>query len=121
MDWLEGRRRRAWELLEAGWQQVDVAEALGVTKGAVSQWVKRAREGGIEALRRHPAPGAKNKLSPVKSRTCDTMSHQREREQNASRLVSKPVPIPSSVSGNREIVEPGEMPKKRLIHQAKSG
>jgi transcriptional regulator with XRE-family HTH domain len=34
-----------------GWKQKDIAEALGVTKGAVSQWLKRAREGGIDALR----------------------------------------------------------------------
>jgi predicted transcriptional regulator len=25
------------------WKQKDIAEALGVTEGAVSQWVKRAR------------------------------------------------------------------------------
>jgi transposase len=62
-DWIEGRRLRAWELLEAGWRQIDIAKALGVTKGAVSQWVKRARAGGIEALGRHPAPGASSKLS----------------------------------------------------------
>jgi len=64
MDWLEGRRLQAWKLLEAGWRQYEVAEAVGVTKGAVSQWVKRAREGGSEALRRHPAPGAHSKLNP---------------------------------------------------------
>jgi transposase len=64
MDWREGRRLRAWELSLAGWQQVEIAEALGVTQGAVSQWMKRAREGGVEALRRHPAPGAKSKLTP---------------------------------------------------------
>jgi transposase len=64
MDWFEGRRLRAWDLLEAGWRQVEIAEAVGVSKGAVSQWVKRAREGGREALRRHPAPGAHSKLSP---------------------------------------------------------
>jgi transposase len=64
MDWLEGRRFRAWELLEAVWRQVEVEEVLGVTKGAVSQWVKRAREGAREALRRHPAPGAASKLNP---------------------------------------------------------
>ena len=64
MDWLEGRRLRAWELLQAGWRQVEVAEIIGVTKGAISQWVKRAREGGMEALQRHPAPGAQSKLSP---------------------------------------------------------
>ncbi len=62
-DWKEGRRRRAWELKEQGWKQKDIAAALGVTEGAVSQWLKRGREGGVEALRRHPAPGPQAKLS----------------------------------------------------------
>ena len=39
-DWKEGRRLRAWELYQAGWKQVAIAEALGVTPGAVSQWLK---------------------------------------------------------------------------------
>lgn len=63
MDWLEGRRRRAWELKQQGWKQEDIATALGVTPGAVSQWMRRAREGGVEALRRHPAKGPKSKLT----------------------------------------------------------
>jgi len=62
-DWLEGRRRRAWELKQQGWKQQDIAAALGVTKGAVSQWLRRAREGGVEALRRHPPPGPTPKLT----------------------------------------------------------
>ena len=62
-DWKEGRRRRAWELKVQGWKQKDIATALGVTEGAVSQWLKRGREGGIEALRRHPAPGPPPKLN----------------------------------------------------------
>jgi hypothetical protein len=44
-DWREARRSRAWELKQKGWEQCDIAEALGVTDGAVSQWVKRVREG----------------------------------------------------------------------------
>jgi transposase len=64
LDWLEGRRRRAWELKQAGWKQQDIATALGVTPGAVSQWLRRAREGGVEALRRHPAKGPTPKLTP---------------------------------------------------------
>jgi transposase len=64
MDWREGRRQRAWELHEQGWKQKDIAAALGVTQGAVSQWVKRARDGGIEALRRRPAPGSAPRLTP---------------------------------------------------------
>jgi transposase len=63
LDWREGRRRRAWELKEAGWKQQDIAAALGVTPGAVSQWLKRGREQGVEALRRHPAPGPTPKLN----------------------------------------------------------
>jgi transposase len=62
-DWKEGRRRRAWELKAQGWKQKDIAAALGVSEGAVSQWIKRGREGGVEALRRQPAPGSQPKLS----------------------------------------------------------
>lgn len=62
-DWLEGRRLRAYELAQAGWTQKAIAAALGVSEGAVSKWLTRARNGGREALRRHPAPGAVSKLS----------------------------------------------------------
>jgi transposase len=47
-----------------GWKQQDIAVALGVTKGAVSQWLKRAREGGIDALRHCKPPGAPCRLTP---------------------------------------------------------
>jgi len=63
LDWREGRRRRAWELKQQGWKQQDIAAALGVTAGAVSQWLKRAREQGVDALRRHPAPGRQPRLT----------------------------------------------------------
>lgn len=62
-DWREGRRFRAFELKQEGWSQQRIAEALGVSKGAVSQWMKRARQGGVEALKRQPAPGAPPRLS----------------------------------------------------------
>ena len=62
-DYREGRRLRAWELSQAGWAQRRIAEALGVTEGAVSQWLKRAREGGAEALRRRIPPGPDARLS----------------------------------------------------------
>lgn len=65
LDWREGRRRRAWQLKQQGWKQQDIAAALGVTPGAVSQWLKRGRERGEEGLRRHPAPGPTPKLSPA--------------------------------------------------------
>jgi transposase len=62
-DWREGRRFRAWELHQKGWKQSEIAEALGVTQGAVSQWLKRAREGGREGLRTRRAPGPTPKLT----------------------------------------------------------
>ena len=50
LAWREGRRRRAWELQQQGWKQQDIAAALGVTPGTVGQWLKRAREQGVDAL-----------------------------------------------------------------------
>ena len=62
-DWREGRRLRAFELKQEGWKQQEIADALGVSKGAVSQWMKRAREEGVEGLRHKPPPGATPRLS----------------------------------------------------------
>jgi transposase len=63
-DWREGRRLRAWELYEQGWPQKKIAEALGVTEGAVSQWISKGKIQGPEALRHQPSPGAPPKLRP---------------------------------------------------------
>ncbi len=63
VDWREGRRLRAWELHHQGWKQTDIAAALGVTQGAVSQWLKRGKDGGVAALRRRPAPGSSPRLT----------------------------------------------------------
>ena len=49
-DWREARRFRAWELKEEGWSQSEIAVALGVTRGAVSQWFNKAEQAGVEAL-----------------------------------------------------------------------
>lgn len=57
------RRQRAWELHQAGWWGKDIAGALGVSEAAVSQWIKRAREGGVAALQTRPRPGATPRLS----------------------------------------------------------
>jgi transposase len=63
-SWREGRRLRAWELHQAGWTQTAIATALGVTQGAVSQWLGRARHGGgPAALRDCPPPGSPPRLT----------------------------------------------------------
>ena len=60
--WREGRRLRAFELKEQGWNQNEIAQALGVSEGAVSQWMRRATEEGVEALKHKPPPGATSRL-----------------------------------------------------------
>lgn len=59
--WQHERRLRAIALFQQGWQQKKIAEALGVTKGAVSQWVKKVKdippEAQSEALRIKKSPG----------------------------------------------------------------
>jgi transposase len=63
VDWREGRRLRAWELHQHGWKQKDIAAALGVTPGAVSQWITRGNAGGVAGLRRRPTPGSAPRLT----------------------------------------------------------
>ncbi len=62
-DWREERRLRAWKLKEQGWQQKEIAGALGVSEGAVSQWLKRGRAGGVAALKAHPPTGMTPRLT----------------------------------------------------------
>src|SRR5260370_15987594 len=59
----EWRRRRAWEWHEQGGRHKDIAQALGVSTGAVSQWLKRGRASGVEALRTRPRSGRPPKLT----------------------------------------------------------
>ena len=62
-DIREWRRLRAWALHQEGWSGKEIAAALAVSRAAVSGWLKRARAGGVEALRRRPAPGPAPKLT----------------------------------------------------------
>jgi transposase len=50
-------------LKQAGWKQKDIAEALGVSQAAVSDWVRRGRADGPAALRNQPKSGAPRRLS----------------------------------------------------------
>jgi transposase len=67
-DWREWRRLRALYLFKWGWKERDIVEALGVSKGAVSQWLTAAREGGRKALYSHPHGGTHAKLSAEQKR-----------------------------------------------------
>ena len=72
-SWREGRRRRAWELSQQGWQQQEIAQALGVTAGAVSQWLKRARESGPDALCHRRSQGRPPRLTGEQQEKAPTL------------------------------------------------
>jgi transposase len=63
-SWREGRRLRAWALFQQGWTVGKIAEALGVTHGAVSQWLSRARTEGEASLHDRKRPGRAPRLTP---------------------------------------------------------
>ena len=62
-DWREARRRQAWALKQQGWKQKDIARAMGVSEGAVSQWFSRVEREGEAGLASHPPPGPTPRLS----------------------------------------------------------
>ena len=75
-NWKEARRLQAWHLKQKGWAQRQIAEALGVSQGAVSQWMTRAREAGPRALRRRFPPGAPCRLSPEQLARLPALLHR---------------------------------------------
>jgi len=56
------------QLKQQSWHQRDIAAALGIREETVSRWLARARVGGPETLRAHPAPGPAPKLAPDQKR-----------------------------------------------------
>ena len=70
---------QAWRLKQLGWKQRDIAVALDVTEGAVSQWMATARSEGPAALLARPSPGHPPKLGPDQLRLVpDFLSHGAE-------------------------------------------
>src|SRR3712207_6386243 len=60
----EWRRHRAVELHHAGWTGRAIAAALGVVPSAVSTWLRKARDGGVDAVRsRRQQTGQRPKLT----------------------------------------------------------
>jgi transposase len=75
-DWREARRYRAWDLKQQGWKQTAIATALGVSNGAVSQWLKCGREQGVEALKAHPSKGPAPRLTAAQKAEIPTLLAQ---------------------------------------------
>ena len=78
-DWREWRRTRAWQLKKLGWKQRDISVALDVSKGAVSQWLRAARQRGPKGFRARFSPGHPAKLTQEQLRLLpDFLSHGAE-------------------------------------------
>jgi len=79
INWKERRRIHALKLKRNGWKQKDIAFALDVSKGAVSQWLKIAGEEGRKSLRAHPHTGRIPKLTFTEKQFIpDLLSHGAE-------------------------------------------
>lgn len=59
----EALRRRCVELSEAGWKQLAIAQAFGLTQGWVSQTLKKYRAQGVSALQWRKPTGAPTRLT----------------------------------------------------------
>lgn len=77
--WKEARRLQALALRQKGWKQTQIAEALGVTEGAVSQWFRMVRDTNATALLAHPHSGRPPDLTRAqKDLIPDLLSHGAE-------------------------------------------
>jgi transposase len=77
--WKEARRLQALALHKQGWKQTEIAEALGVTDGAVSQWMRRVEEHDATALLAHAHSGRPSELTPEQKHLIpDLLSHGAE-------------------------------------------
>jgi transposase len=78
-DWKEIRRFRALDLKRDGWTHQEVAEALGVSKVAISKWMKTVREHGDTSLQARLHKGASCRLTlQQKAMLPDHLSHGAE-------------------------------------------
>ena len=70
---------RALSLEQQGYSQRAIAEALGISPAAVSQWLAAAQLDGAEALRSHPPPGRPCRLTAQQMRLIpEFLSHGAE-------------------------------------------
>lgn len=77
--WKEKRRFHAVRLESKGWKQKDIAIALDVSKGAVSQWLKAFKKEGKEILQSHNHTGRPPGLADKEKQTIpDILSHGAE-------------------------------------------
>lgn len=77
--WKEKRRCHALKLAKQGWKQKEIATALDVSKGAVSQWIKVSKQEGKSGLLARAHTGRPPELADEEKRLIpDYLSHGAE-------------------------------------------
>lgn len=78
-NWKEERRFHTLKLKKSGWKQSEIAIALKVSKGTVSQWFHEARAPGEQNLQLLSPPGRLPELVESQKRMIpDLLSHGAE-------------------------------------------
>jgi transposase len=78
-DWREARRKRAFELAEQGWTQRAIAQALGVSEAAISQWFAIRESSANDNWRSRPRGHRNAALSSAQLKQLpDRLSHGAE-------------------------------------------
>jgi transposase len=78
-NWKEARRFHALKLKKSGWKQSEIAIALKVSKGTVSQWFHKAGAQGEQSLQLLSPPGRPPELLESQKRMIpDLLSHGAE-------------------------------------------
>jgi transposase len=77
-DWREWRRFRAVQLADLGWVHKDIADALGISEAAVSQWLSHFAQCGSQGLFSHPHGGCTKLTAEQKALIPDFLWHGAE-------------------------------------------
>ena len=74
-DWREWRRFRAVQLARQGWVHKDIAESLGISEAAVSQWLAHFAQSGLQGLLSHPHGGSRKLTAEQRAFIPDFLWH----------------------------------------------
>jgi len=70
---LERRRTRAIDLLQRGYQPVEVAHRVGADRRSVRRWSAAYRAWGVDGITRKPVPGRPSKLDKKSRKKLETI------------------------------------------------
>ncbi len=123
---LEGRRRKAIELLKDGMQPVEVARLVGVDRRSVRRWKAAYRQAGMRAIKARPSEGRPSRLSPQLKKEIRKMIRQGPRANGFAQetkwtyaLIARAIKKKFKVAYHRNYIGPLLRASGWHIHDAK--